>query len=75
MIFFEKFIKKYYTYLNFHIDKAFAIVDSHDRPYHFRNNDHISQMGLYRGWLFTIRAILLRHPQLLKQCDSLSVYA
>lgn len=41
-----------HLWLNFNLVEGFAIIDTNIRTYHFRYNNHVSQMGLNNSWLF-----------------------
>merc|ERR1719431_2289269 len=46
---------------------GFSIVDSNNGTNHFREDDHVSEMGLYNSWLFQFWAFFLGLPQALEE--------
>ena len=52
---------------NFHLIKHFSIINSNHGSDHFRNNNHITQVGLDSGRFFIWKRFLLGFTQLVDQ--------
>jgi hypothetical protein len=59
--------------LDFHGGERLSVVDTTDGSDHFRDNDHVSQVGLDGGRLLVGCGILLGLSQLLEKTEVLSL--
>jgi hypothetical protein len=59
--------------LHFHTTEHLSVVDTNNTADHFRNNNHVTQVGLDTTRLFALRSFLLGLTQTLDQCHGLTL--
>ena len=60
-------------YLNFNLVESFTTVDTDNTTNHFRNNDHVTEMGLNNGGLVLTSGLSLGLADLLDQSHRLTL--
>lgn len=63
------------TCFNTHLIESLAVVDSHNRSNHLRNDDHVTQVSLHNSWLLKWWRFLLCFAQLLDESQWLAFQA